>query len=72
MAASDYLDDNILVRITEWVEKGNLLEYIWGTKFVKDIVALGKMFLRKHCKFPKVHRYVGKGDGPDEEGWKCV
>lgn len=72
MAASDHPDDNMLMRIIKWVEEGNPLKYIWGTKFVNDIVALGKMFLRKHCKFLKVNRYVGKGDGLDEEGWKCV
>jgi len=65
-------DDNVLMRIVAWVEKGKAPEFIRGTKYVNDTKALGVEFTRKHCKYPKVNSYVGKGDGKDEEGWRCV
>ncbi|CAI6331577.1 unnamed protein product [Periconia digitata] len=72
MGASNDPDDNMLVRIVEWVEKGHAPEYVRGTKFVNDTIALGKHFSRKHCKYPKVNHYRGNGDGLDEEGWECM
>ncbi|PVH96131.1 ferulic acid esterase [Periconia macrospinosa] len=58
-------DDNMLVRMVEWVEKGNAPEYVRGTN-------LEKRSARKHCKYPKVNHYKGTGDGSDEEGWECI
>jgi feruloyl esterase len=65
-------DDNVLLRIVEWVEKGAPPEFIRGTKFVDDNVELGVEFTRKHCKYPLVNTYTGAGNGTDEEGWSCV
>jgi feruloyl esterase len=72
MAASDDPDDNLLMRIVEWVENGEAPEIVRGTKFVNDTPELGVAFARKHCKHPKVNKYTGSGNGTDEEGWHCV
>lgn len=70
--AGDDPDDNMLMRIVEWVEKGHAPEYVRGTKYVNDTAALGVEFKRKHCRYPKVNVYKGSGNGTDEEGWRCV
>ncbi|KAJ4293579.1 Feruloyl esterase [Kalmusia sp. IMI 367209] len=70
--AADTADDSMLRRIVEWVEHGNAPEYVRGTKFINDTLALGVEFTRKHCKYPKVNKYTGSGDGLDEEGWECI
>ncbi|KAF2475507.1 putative feruloyl esterase [Lindgomyces ingoldianus] len=71
-AASDDPDDNMLMRIVEWVEHGKAPEFVRGTKFVNDDPAQGVAFTRKHCKHPKVNVYKGRGNGTDENGWHCV
>ena len=68
----DAPDDNMLLRIVEWVEKGEAPEFVRGTKYVNDTPALGVKFTRKHCKYPKVNLYTGDGEGADESGWECV
>jgi feruloyl esterase len=69
---SDDPNDNVLLRITEWVEKGRAPEIMRGHKYVNGNKSEGIEFSRKHCKHPKVNKYFGKGDGKDEEGWRCV
>jgi feruloyl esterase len=69
---SDNPDDNLLLRIVQWVEEGDAPEFVRGTKFVNDTAALGVQFTRKHCKYPKVNKYAGVGEGVDEAGWQCV
>lgn len=71
-SASKRAEDSILARIVEWVEKGKAPEYVRGTKFVNDNPAEGIVFQRKHCKYPLVSRYFGKGNGTNEHGWRCV
>jgi feruloyl esterase len=68
----DTPDDSMLRRIVQWVEEGDAPEFVRGTKFINDTVALGVEFTRKHCKYPKVNRYTGNQEGLDEEGWECV
>ncbi|KAH7120934.1 Tannase/feruloyl esterase [Dendryphion nanum] len=72
MAVSNNPDDNILLRIVEWVEKGNAPEVLRATKLVNDDPRQGIAFSRKHCKHPKVNKYRGIGNGKDEAGWRCV
>lgn len=71
-SAADTPDDSMLRRIVRWVENGEAPEFVRGTKFVNDTVALGVEFTRKHCKYPKVNRYTGTQEGVDEAGWECV
>lgn len=72
MAASDDPDDNVLVRIVEWVEKGNAPEIMRATKYNNDNTTQGIAYARKHCRYPLTNKYTGSGDGTDEEGWHCV
>ncbi|KAF2448890.1 tannase and feruloyl esterase [Karstenula rhodostoma CBS 690.94] len=70
--AVDTPNDSMLRRIVQWVEEGDAPEFVRGTKFINDTIALGIEFTRKHCKYPKVNRYTGDHEGLDEEGWECV
>jgi feruloyl esterase len=70
--ASSNPEDNMLMRIVEWVENGAAPEFVRGTKFVNDTVELGVEFTRKHCKYPLVNKYKGTGNGMDEDGWECI
>jgi len=65
-------EDNVLMSMVAWVEKGQAPEYIRGTKFVNDTAALGVSFTRKHCKYPARNVYVGPGNSTDEQAWRCV
>lgn len=71
-AVSNDPDENVLMRITEWVEKGKGPEIIRAHKFVNLKKDEGIEFTRRHCKHPKVNKYFGSGDGKDEAGWRCV
>ena len=65
--------DNALIAIVQWVEKGVAPEFMRGTKFVNDTAALGVQFTRKHCKYPARNMYVGEGQNyGNESNWKCV
>ena len=72
LAASDEPDDNVLMRIVQWVERGEAPDVVRGTRFVNDDPAQGVAFRRRHCKFPLSNVYTGTGNGTDEEGWRCV
>ena len=61
-------EDNVLLAMIEWVEKGNPPEFIRGTKYNGTAVEL----TRKHCKYPKRNRYIGPGPFSDEDSWKCT
>jgi feruloyl esterase len=65
-------EDNILLAMVNWVEKGVAPDFVRGTKYVNDTAALGVDFRRKHCKFPARNIYVGPGKSTDEDTWKCV
>jgi feruloyl esterase len=71
-AVSNNPDDNVLLRIIEWVENGRGPEILRGHKYVNLDKAQGIEFSRKHCKHPKVNKYFGRGNGKDEAGWRCV
>ncbi|EAW15424.1 putative feruloyl esterase [Aspergillus fischeri NRRL 181] len=67
--AGDDPQDNVLMAMVQWVEKGIAPEYVRGSK--KSIDGQTE-YRRKHCKYPKRNRYVGPGKYTDENAWKCV
>ncbi|PVH95039.1 tannase and feruloyl esterase [Periconia macrospinosa] len=69
---SDKPEDNVLLRIVEWVEGSDGPDSLRGTRFVNDDKAQGVDYRRKHCRYPKRNVYEGNGDGKDEDGWECV
>jgi len=60
-------DENVLMAMVRWVEKGVAPDTITGTKFVNDTAALGVDFKRAHCRYPFRNVYVGP---PGGDGWK--
>ncbi|KAK3674330.1 Feruloyl esterase [Recurvomyces mirabilis] len=62
--------NNVLLRMVDWVEKGNAPETVTGTKFVNDTVSLGVDFVRNHCKFPLRNQCVDPANYKKPEAWK--
>jgi feruloyl esterase len=63
--------NNILVRMVDWVENGAAPETVTGTKFVNDTV--GEVdFVREHCKWPKRNFCADPANYKKPESWKCV
>ncbi|KAH9222274.1 Tannase/feruloyl esterase [Leptodontidium sp. 2 PMI_412] len=63
--------DNVLMRIVDWVENGAAPETIRGTKYVNDTASLGVQFVRDHCRYPRRNVYNGKGDPTKATSWNC-
>ncbi|KAK5109572.1 hypothetical protein LTR62_006923 [Meristemomyces frigidus] len=64
--------NNVLLRMVEWVEKGEAPVTVTGTKFVNDTVSLGVDFVRNHCKFPLRNQCVDPANYKKPEAWECV
>ncbi|KAK5160210.1 hypothetical protein LTR04_004764 [Oleoguttula sp. CCFEE 6159] len=64
--------NNILLRMVEWVENGAAPETVTGTKFVNDTASLGVQFIRNHCKYPKRNVCADPVNQVDPSAWKCV
>lgn len=64
--------NNVLLRMVDWVENGNAPETITGTKFVNDTPALGVDFSRDHCKYPLRNFCVDPANYQDPASWKCI
>ncbi|KAH7138610.1 Tannase/feruloyl esterase [Dendryphion nanum] len=64
-------NENILMAIVNWVEKGKAPETITGTRWVNGTQALGIDYKRRHCKYPKRNVFQG-GDAKNPDTWKCV
>ncbi|KAJ9606302.1 tannase [Cladophialophora chaetospira] len=60
-------DENVLMAMVRWVEKGVAPDTITGTKFMNDTASLGVAFKRAHCRYPYRNVYVGPSGG---DGWK--
>lgn len=68
-------DQNVLMAMVRWVEKGVPPDTILGTKYVNDTPALGMEFQRAHCRYPFRNVYVGPkstGGWKDPANWKCM
>ncbi|EAU37174.1 hypothetical protein ATEG_02212 [Aspergillus terreus NIH2624] len=68
-AYSDDPEDNVLMAMVEWVEKGIAPEFIRGTKLDQDG---HPQYTRKHCRYPRRNVYRGPGSYLDENAWECV
>ncbi|KAL5115232.1 hypothetical protein ACEQ8H_006906 [Pleosporales sp. CAS-2024a] len=64
-------DRNVLKALVDWVELGVAPQYMEGTKFVNDSVALGVDFARQHCRYPLRNTYMG-GDYKNAQSWRCT
>ncbi|KAF2000905.1 putative feruloyl esterase [Amniculicola lignicola CBS 123094] len=63
--STDEPEDNILLRMVEWVEHGKGPDFVRGTKFVDNDRKKGVAFTRDHCKHPAVNMHK---DGK----WQCI
>lgn len=62
--------DNVLMRMVDWVENGAGPESIRGTKLSEDEPA-GIEIVRNHCKHPKRNVFKGEGNPNNEDSWEC-
>jgi feruloyl esterase len=72
LATNNTPQQNILLRLVDWVENGQAPETVTGTKFVNDTETLGVQFTRNHCKYPTRNMFVGRGSSTDPDNWACV
>jgi feruloyl esterase len=68
--------ENVLMAMVEWVEKGRAPDSITGTAYVPGTASgtnPGQVaFKRKHCKYPGRNVYSGKGDPTSPDSWHCI
>ncbi|KAG4423850.1 hypothetical protein IFR04_002995 [Cadophora malorum] len=64
--------NNVLMRMVDWVENGNAPETITGMKYVNNDKAQGVDMVRNHCKYPKRNTCVDPANYKKPEAWKCV
>ena len=63
-------EENVLMAMVQWIEKGKAPESILGKKYVNDDRAQGLSFSRRHCKYPARNVFLG-GNSTVPESWGC-
>ena len=63
--------NNVLAALVQWVEGGEPVQDLVGTKFVNDTVSLGISYQHRHCRYPSRSTFQG-GDPKSLNDWKCV
>ncbi|KAK6439407.1 Feruloyl esterase [Oleoguttula sp. CCFEE 5521] len=64
--------NNLLLRIVDWVENGAAPETVRGVKYVNDTISLGIDFERDHCKYPLRNTCVDSENYKKPGAWKCL
>ncbi|PBP28443.1 hypothetical protein BUE80_DR000526 [Diplocarpon rosae] len=64
--------NNVLLRMVDWVENGNAPETITGTRYINDDKSQGVELVRNHCKYPKRNVCIDKTNDQKAEAWECV
>lgn len=64
--------NNVLLALQRWVEKGVAPEQIIATKYLNDIPADGVAMTRPLCVFPKIAHYTGQGSTNDAANFTCI
>ena len=65
-------ENNVLLKMVDWVEGGKAPTTLTGTKFWDDVPAKGLQKQRKYCAHPKKSVYKGRGSVDAANSWKCV
>ena len=64
--------ENVLMRIVDWVENGSAPVTITGIALVNGTLESGIAFKRNHCKWPARNYYRGSGDPNNADSWNCI
>ncbi|KAG9234077.1 tannase and feruloyl esterase-domain-containing protein [Amylocarpus encephaloides] len=64
--------NNVLLRMVDWVENGGAPVTITGTKYVNDDKTQGVSFVRNHCRYPLRNTCIDPENYTKSEAWKCV
>ncbi|KAF3928492.1 Tannase [Dactylellina cionopaga] len=60
-------EDGVLMKLVNWVEKGEAPESLLGLK----LDSTGIVWQKEHCKYPAAATYKGTGDPKMKESWVC-
>jgi hypothetical protein len=64
--------NDVLLRIVDLVENGNVPQFLTGTKYVNGDPEQGVQLAQVDCKYPARNVYVGPQNYTLPDGWKCV
>ncbi|KAJ6072816.1 hypothetical protein N7467_010901 [Penicillium canescens] len=64
-------EDNVLMAMVQWVEKGIAPETVRGAKFASGPGSKVE-YKRKHCRWPRRNVFKGPGNYTDENAWQCI
>jgi feruloyl esterase len=64
-------ENNVLMAMVQWVEKGIAPETVRGAKFANGPGSTVE-YSRKHCRYPRRNVFKGPGNYTDENAWECV
>ncbi|CAG8973336.1 hypothetical protein HYALB_00000099 [Hymenoscyphus albidus] len=64
--------NNVVMRIVDWIENGNAPETITGKKYVNGVVAQGVELVRNHCKYPLRNVCIDPANYTKAEAWACI
>ncbi len=64
-------EHDILLALMEWTEKGKAPDSIIATKWQNDTLFNEVERQRPLCVYPKIAKYVGKGDVNEASSWTC-
>ncbi|KAI9046221.1 putative feruloyl esterase [Aspergillus affinis] len=64
-------ENNVLMAMVQWVEKGIAPEHVRGAKFANGPGSAVE-YTRKHCRYPRRNVYKGPGNYTEESAWHCV
>ncbi|OBT98043.2 Tannase and feruloyl esterase [Pseudogymnoascus verrucosus] len=64
--------NNVLLRMVDWVENGNAPVTVTGTKYINDDPSQGVSFVRNHCKYPLRNFCTDGANYKSPESWTCI
>ncbi|KAF4449053.1 feruloyl esterase [Fusarium albosuccineum] len=64
-------ENNVLLAIVQWVEKGIAPETITGYRYVNGSQENAVEYKRRHCRYPYRNVWDRVGDSKDPDSWSC-
>jgi feruloyl esterase len=65
-------NEDIMVALTDWVERGKAPEFLVATKYLDDDPAKAAVMTRPICVYPKLAQWNRKGDPSSRQSFACV
>ncbi|KAH7038404.1 Tannase/feruloyl esterase [Microdochium trichocladiopsis] len=65
-------DNNVLLALVDWVEKGKAPDMIFGARYASGNVLQPILASRKHCPYPQRSKWNGVTNSNLSTSWDCV